>query len=60
MQEQISQELKFLLTVNHTCTVATYNLQEYLDNGYKILGVEQHKDVDGTLALVFVVGKHID
>ena len=55
--DQCGEELKFLLSVTKTVSVGSYNLDDYLQKGYKIIGVEQTKDCDGLISLNFVVAK---
>ena len=54
---QCGEELKFLLSVTQTVSVDSFRLDNYLQKGYKIIGVEQMKDSDGLISLNFVVAK---
>lgn len=49
--------MEFLLSVNKVVDVSSYKLQDYLDDGYKIIGVSHEANGNETQC-VFTVGKH--
>ena len=55
--EKLSLEMEFLLSVNKVVDVSSYKLQDYLKDGYKIIGVSHEANGNETQC-VFTVGKH--
>ena len=49
--------MEFLLSVNKVVDVSSYKLQDYLKDGYKIIGVSHEANGNETQC-VFTVGKH--
>ena len=55
----LSQEYKFLLNVNDTTSAGEYNLQEYLEKGYRIIGIMQEANKN-EIQTSFILGRHIE
>lgn len=54
---KISDDLLFLLNITSVISTDEDNVQNYLNDGYRIIGIQQTLDPNGLIVTYYTVGK---
>ena len=54
---KISDDLVFLLNITSVISTAEDNVQNYLNDGYRIIGIQQKFDSNGLIVTYYTIGK---
>ena len=54
---KISDDLLFLLNITSGISTDEDNVQNYLNDGYRIIGIQQTLDPNGLIVTYYTVGK---
>lgn len=54
---KISDDVLFMLHIKTVLSTDEYSLQDHLNEGFRIIGIQQEKDSNGLIKTYYTVGK---